>query len=1047
MTDLTTEIAAPPQPGTRLPQALSENRNAENAPLPEQLKAAWNRVITSSLQSLAVQAARNKVASAACTAALQAARNKIARLEDMDHQLRGELQRVVGQRDDWSARSSRLEKEVDNLHAQLTLLEAETHLPSSPMASPRSSECGAVVHRMSVERRNMQGELLRLQRRDEVQTGLLEELRAQLLAATGDKAGSQAVLQPAEPSAEVSRLQRQEAALRAELSKAEYASARQAAQLLELQGTAEQHAKTAAELAQAQGALKAQLSKQDAAASAAAARIAELQAQLNEEQAGAAEQRAILQQLRWHLRGSAGTGMQEGADQQTLAAEVVALVRQQQEESQQQLAEQGAAAAEQAAQFETALKQQQQAAASASAAKLEGQADQLKALLKQQERQNEQAIAKLEAQLEKEKAEHQAAADALAQLDAQLSDRASEQQAAAASAAELDPHLEKEAERQAAADFAAMHEARHEQQESKHQAAAAVLEAHWKNKECVQQQAAAASVHLKQGCTQTGSIKQAAAGSSSSPLMPAGSPSSVAEQAGAQSVVAALKESLSHYKAAAQMAHERVLELEGQRAAADKQWQERLASEQERLASEQASSQQHHLRAGRMEGSLVYPLTDAGGTHGTPIPEGDPASASCVGLPGLRQSSSEGAGDYQLHRQVNAETKARKRAESCSAAHAASSAKLHLECIALTRSNKQLNVDNQRLELQLLAAKRTLAAATEQHEVAQVGDTASRQLLDLPQIGGSARKEPRGSMQQRSGSATSSPHTCPPHARSRSDGDSLHSLQLVTPSSSDRERPTTPSSSASSEQARLHGSNAGSHQGTARVLCLTPDGAAGPAKGSRNEATQDPDAGATSPHTSTASAGSIQGKGAAAQGKDGLPNELNMLQSHLAEVQGELCTCRQELHSQGEAAQEQWRRLEQRSSKLEVKLSKARQQAEARAAEVSATQMVSAGLQSKLEEIEKSQQAGLLHPAALLGQLFNGAEKQVTKLRVQVGQMTAELQAAESQLQASHQQLASLRRLRFSQQGQRSSSHVYSQFLISVLLGIAAILVVNYLHA
>ena len=64
------------------------------------------------LQSLAVQAARNKVANAACTTALQAARNKIARLEDMDHQLQGELQRVVGQRDDWSARSSRLEKEV-----------------------------------------------------------------------------------------------------------------------------------------------------------------------------------------------------------------------------------------------------------------------------------------------------------------------------------------------------------------------------------------------------------------------------------------------------------------------------------------------------------------------------------------------------------------------------------------------------------------------------------------------------------------------------------------------------------------------------------------------------------------------------------------------------------------------------------------------------------------------------------------------------------------------------------------------------------------------
>ena len=36
-----------------------------------------------------------------------------------------------------------------------------------------------------------------------------------------------------------------------------------------------------------------------------------------------------------------------------------------------------------------------------------------------------------------------------------------------------------------------------------------------------------------------------------------------------------------------------------------------------------------------------------------------------------------------------------RRAESCSAEHAASSAKLHLECIALTRSNKQLNADNQ----------------------------------------------------------------------------------------------------------------------------------------------------------------------------------------------------------------------------------------------------------------------------------------------------------------------------------------------------------------
>ena len=45
-----------------------------------------------------------------------------------------------------------------------------------------------------------------------------------------------------------------------------------------------------------------------------------------------------------------------------------------------------------------------------------------------------------------------------------------------------------------------------------------------------------------------------------------------------------------------------VLELEGQRAAADKQWQERLASEQ-------ASSQQHHLRAGRMEVRLPSMLT------------------------------------------------------------------------------------------------------------------------------------------------------------------------------------------------------------------------------------------------------------------------------------------------------------------------------------------------------------------------------------------------------------------------------------------------------
>ena len=76
-----------------------------------------------------------------------------------------------------------------------------------------------------------------------------------------------------------------------------------------------------------------------------------------------------------------------------------------------------------------------------------------------------------------------------------------------------------------------------------------------------------------------------------------------------------------------------------------------------------------------------------------------------------------------------------------------------------------------------------------------------------------------------------------------------------------------------------------------------------------------------------------------------------------------------------------------------------------------------------------------------------GTEKQGTKLRVQVVQMTAELHAAESQLQASHQLLASLRRSRFSQQGHNSSVYTYSQVMISVLLGIAAILLVNYLHA
>ena len=76
------------------------------------LQESWDRVLTCSLHPLAVQAARIKAAIAVCIAVLQAARNRIARLEDMDHQLQGELQRVVGQRDDWSARSSRLEKEV-----------------------------------------------------------------------------------------------------------------------------------------------------------------------------------------------------------------------------------------------------------------------------------------------------------------------------------------------------------------------------------------------------------------------------------------------------------------------------------------------------------------------------------------------------------------------------------------------------------------------------------------------------------------------------------------------------------------------------------------------------------------------------------------------------------------------------------------------------------------------------------------------------------------------------------------------------------------------
>ena len=323
---------------------------------------------------------------------------------------------------------------------------------------------------------------------------------------------------------------------------------------------------------------------QDATASAAAARVDELEAQMHEEQAGAAEQRAILQQLQRHLRGPAGTGTQEGTDQQTLAAEVIALVHQQQEESQQQLAAQSAAAAEQAAQFETALKQQ--AAAAASAAKLEEQTATLEALCKQQEQQQQdqqQATAKLEAQLEKEKAERQAAAGALAKLEALLSDRASEQQAAAASAAELHAHVEKEAE---------------------HQAVVAAL------KESLSHYKAAAQLAHERVSWTTACVHPASLGTLVKvPMLPwprvgaslfagqavkpcivlwpdmAGPPSSSAGQP-----VMCLCTLLQ------------VLNLEGQRAAADKQWQERLAGEQ-------ASSQQHHLRAGRMEVRLPSMLT------------------------------------------------------------------------------------------------------------------------------------------------------------------------------------------------------------------------------------------------------------------------------------------------------------------------------------------------------------------------------------------------------------------------------------------------------
>ncbi|KAL0020273.1 hypothetical protein WJX79_008448 [Trebouxia sp. C0005] len=159
---------------------------------------------------------------------LEATLSKIGMLEDMDVQLRSQLEKIIVQRNQLGAEKAARNIEIQHLQAQVELLEADSagrHHSDSRPGSPRESEPDRIASHVD----SLQADNARLQLQVEISSHAVSDLQQQL---HDSQQQLHSMSQDAVPSIAMSL----ESQLRAQVSKSEYEVARQAAQILELQG-------------------------------------------------------------------------------------------------------------------------------------------------------------------------------------------------------------------------------------------------------------------------------------------------------------------------------------------------------------------------------------------------------------------------------------------------------------------------------------------------------------------------------------------------------------------------------------------------------------------------------------------------------------------------------------------------------------------------------------------------------------------------------------------------------------------------------------------
>lgn len=287
---------------------------------------------------------------------LEAALTKIGRLEDMDVQLRSQLEKLIAQRNQLNGDKAARDIEIQHLQAQVDLLEAEAagHRSDSRPNSPREPETprDSELDRLAGHAESLQADNTRLQ-----------EQVTQALATAASQNDKITMLQTSltdSSSSSLEAAEKQTQRTEQELVTHRGLLTQQAAQLEGLQQKLTEQSAKAASAATAEAELRQQLDQQSGKVASAAATEAELQQKLGEQSAKAASATAAEAELRQQLRIKEAEATQRSSEfeQELEGLQKLAAAAQKQEEALQLQVATSQAAKEELQQ--TVVSQQQQ---------------------------------------------------------------------------------------------------------------------------------------------------------------------------------------------------------------------------------------------------------------------------------------------------------------------------------------------------------------------------------------------------------------------------------------------------------------------------------------------------------------------------------------------------------------------------------------------------------------------------------------------------------------------------------------------------------------